>query len=299
MQFSRILCAVDLSDASPAVIAQAAAMASWYGAATTVLHVAPTFDAMLVKPARPAETVQVVYPVPREEVLRALERAVEAAGPAGWKPELAVAEGDPAERLVEETLARGADLLVLGTHGRRGFDRLLLGSVTERVIRRASCPALTVPAHAAVRAAPFGTIVCPVDFSEASLHALGFALALARKAGGRLVVLHVVEWLPDIEPHTHEHFEVPEFRRYLMDTAAARLGALLADETTDGCAVEAQVAAGRAYAEILRVADAASADLLVLGAHGRSGLHRSVFGSTTASVLRSAGCPVLTVRAPA
>ena len=89
-----------------------------------------------------------------------------------------------------------ADLLVIGTHGRSGFERLVLGSVTEKVLRKASCPVLTVPKRLpdAVPVGPvlFKRILCPVDFSESSLHALSYAVSMAQEADGQLTVLHVV-----------------------------------------------------------------------------------------------------------
>ena len=88
-----------------------------------------------------------------------------------------------------------ADLIVIGTHGRSGFERLMLGSVAEKVLRKAACPVLTVPAHApdAVprEAGSVRRILCPVDFSSSSEDALEYALAsLAQEAHARLTVLH-------------------------------------------------------------------------------------------------------------
>ena len=93
-----------------------------------------------------------------------------------------------------------ADLLVLGTHGRSGFERLLLGSVTEKVLRRAPCPVLTVPRHHPEAVPPppvlFKRIVCPLDFSDSSLRALEYALSLAQEADAHLTAMHVIEYEP-------------------------------------------------------------------------------------------------------
>jgi nucleotide-binding universal stress UspA family protein len=99
-----------------------------------------------------------------------------------------------------------ADLLVMGTHGRSGFEQLLLGSVTEKVLRKASCPVLTVPRRHpdAVPETPvlFKEILCPVDFSDCSMRALNHAMSLAQEADAHLTVLHVmaseVEHTPDM-----------------------------------------------------------------------------------------------------
>jgi nucleotide-binding universal stress UspA family protein len=85
-------------------------------------------------------------------------------------------------------------LIVMGTHGTSGFQHLVLGSVTERVLRKAACPVLTVPprAHATSRI-PFSRLLCAIDFSESSLVALQFALSLAEESDARLTMLHVLE----------------------------------------------------------------------------------------------------------
>ena len=192
-----------------------------------------------------------------------------------------------------------AQLTVLGTYGRRGFKRLLLGSVTEAILREAPCPVLTVPqAPASVsEAVTFKRILCPIDFSPSALQALGFALDLARQADGRVTLLHVVEWLAEEEPRASTHFSVPEYRRYMVEDAQERLRNLVADESRTWVEIDDLVVFGRAHREILRSAETKPADLIVMGAQGRGGIGLALFGSTTQQVLRGAMCPVLTVRA--
>jgi nucleotide-binding universal stress UspA family protein len=91
---------------------------------------------------------------------------------------------------------------------------------------------------------------------------------------------------------------VPQFRQQLLDDARQRLRALVAEEPRTWCDIRDEVVAGRAHREILRLAEARPADLIVLGAQGRGGLGLALFGSTTQQVVRGASCPVLTVRAP-
>ena len=187
----------------------------------------------------------------------------------------------------------------MGTHGRRGFKRLLLGSVTETVLREAPCPVLTVPpsAHAAsTEAVTFKRILCPIDFSPSALQALGFALDLARQADGRVTLLHVVEWLAEEEPKALAHFNVPEYRRYLAADAGDRLRLLVAEESRTWVEIDNVVVLGRSHREILHAAETIPANLIVMGAQGRGGVGLALFGSTTQQVVRSAACPVLTVR---
>jgi nucleotide-binding universal stress UspA family protein len=191
-----------------------------------------------------------------------------------------------------------ADLVVMGTHGRGGFERLMIGSVAERVLQKAPCPVLLVPPHAAA-ASPgevaFKRILCPMDFSPSASLALGFALDLARQAGGTVTLLHVVEWLTDEEPRMYAQFNVSQYRQQLVDDARRRMQALVNDDPR-ASTITHRVVLGRSYREILQCAAGQEADLIVMGAQGRGGLELALFGSTTHQVVRAAACPVLTVR---
>ena len=192
-----------------------------------------------------------------------------------------------------------ADLIVMGTHGRRGFKRLLLGSVTEAILREAPCPVLTVPPQASAsvsEAVTFKRILCPIDFSPSALQALGFALDLARQADGRVTLMHVIEWLAEDDPKALAHFNVPEYQRHLVADAADRLRLLVAEESRTWVEIDNVVVLGRSHREILHAAAAMRANLIVMGAQGRGGVELALFGSTTQQVVRSAACPVLTVR---
>lgn len=297
VEFKQILCPVDLSDSSVRPMAYAAAVAGWYGGQVTLLHVVPTFEPMEVRAGALYDPVRIVHPMTREQVIAELERAAEAAGIAGAAPQLLAEAGEPAATIVDQAVALRADLLVMGTHGRSGFDRLLLGSVTEKVLRKAPCPVLTVPPHTPpIPAAGLRHVLCPTDFSPAAMQAFGFAADLAARAHASLTLLHTIEWLPEHEPRELAHFDVPEFRRQLTRDAQERLKALAAQGSAAQTATHTLVAAGRAHREILRVADEISADLIVMGARGRGGPPVTMFGSTTQQVVRAAACPVMTVR---
>jgi nucleotide-binding universal stress UspA family protein len=300
VEFKRILCPVDLSDLSIQPLAYAAAMAAWHQARLTVLHVVPTFEPMEVRAGALFEPVQLVYPMPREEVLERLRGAIEKAGGPADDVEVAAEAGDAAPTILDQAVAMRADLLVMGTHGRTGFNRLFLGSVTEKVVRQASCPVLTVPPHAPPARADVSIrhVLCAVDFSPAALQALGFALDVARRAGASATLLHAIEWLPEEEIPEPTTFNVNEYREHLKQTAHDRLAALVA-KARGRPTPTTLVVTGRAHREILRMAQDRDADLIVMGATGRGGPALTPFGTTTQQVLRSAACPVLTVREPA
>ena len=143
----------------------------------------------------------------------------------------------------------------------------------------------------------YKTILCPVEFSYASIRALAYALSLAEETDARLILLHVVDGALE-EPSFSEigHLSVREYYRYLEEDAMARLKAAVPEEARVWCKPDERVVSGKAYQTILKVAAEDHAELIVMGVHGKGALHRRLFGSTTHHVIREAGCPVLTLR---
>ena len=299
VEFNHILATTDMSDSSHPALAYASAFGSGYGANLSLLHVVPTFDAIQMPPGTLGDAVQMVYPSSRDEVIATMQRHVESAGLPEGSLYLMAEAGDPVDTIVDQAIGIPADLIVMGSHGRSGLNRLLYGSVTEHVLHRSPCPVLTVPSHSASAPsdAQFRRILCAMDFSPAAMQALGFALELGRRSRGIVIVQHAIEWLPDEEPRMHAHFNVAEYRVYLLEDARARLEHLLASEDQTNVDVQPVVSAGRSYREILKEAEARAADLIVMGAHGRGGIGHALTGSATNQVVRAAACPVLTVRA--
>jgi nucleotide-binding universal stress UspA family protein len=295
--FKHILCPVDFSDSSGRSLDHALALARWYDSKLTVLHVVPTFEPLQLR-GELGYPIQVVNPWTHEAIVTEMRHRLDVAGVPG-DAALTARAGDASTTIIDEAVTSIADLIVMGTHGRRGFKRLLLGSVTETVLREAPCPVLTVPPHApagSTRVVVFKRILCPIDFSPSSLQALGFALDLARQSNGSLTLLNVVEWLAEEDPMMSAHFNVPEVRGLMREDSEQRLNGLVAAESRTWCEIENVVAFGRAHREILRVAETTRPDLIVMGAQGRGGVGLALFGSTTQQVLRGAASPVLTVR---
>lgn len=290
----QILCPVDFSEISGHALDHAAAMALWYDARLTLLYVFVNRPTMDLPPL-------VLEDADRERLLTEMRRL-----PSGVAAEVSLQfRIEEAERVHDGILAQvaavHADLLVIGTHGRSGFQRLFLGSVTEKVIRKAPCPTLVVPPRAddAAPDAPvrFRRILCAVDFSESSLDAAAYAVNMAGETSAQLTLLHVVE-LPLVLSPEPAAFDVDLTR--IRDVAAAdarrRLHELIPAQARRRCTVETGVVAGRAHQEILRHAAEQQADLVVMGVHGRGLVDRLLFGSTTHHVIRAATCPVLVVR---
>ena len=201
LEIRRILCPTDLSDIAPRTFENALALARFHRAEVELLYVSEPllpgtgFSRVRIRPG--ASSTRPFAGASARRSTRSSPRS--APGAVSVTPK--VVEG----RVVAELLARArswpADLIVMGTHGRGGFERWVLGSVTEKVLRQAPCPVLTVPPPA-IGVHPEGSvlfrrIVCPVDFSPASLAALSHALRLAEESCAELHVLHVVEWLAE------------------------------------------------------------------------------------------------------
>ena len=298
-QFTRILCPVDFSDTSVHAVEQAVSLAGWYQVPITALHVYNPLVAPL--PGLPVPAARVAE-AELQRVRDETSSCLEAANTTGVDVEVLVEVGQPAREILACAERRPADLIVMGTHGVGGFEHLVLGSVAEKVLRKATCPVLTVPPRArATSRLPFKRILCAVDFSDWSLVALDFARSVAEESGASLTLLYVVEW-PWKEPPAPVLSELPpqqaaalgEYRRYIETSAMARLELLVPDALRDRCTT--CLRHGTPYTEILRLAAAETADLIVLGVHGRNLIDMTLFGSTTSQLVRRATCPVLTLR---
>lgn len=298
IQFTTILCPIDFSDASIRALTHAAALARWYGAPLHVVHIVPAVDRGLVVTAD-GGIVEPHQPASPDAVALELTRVTAAVGATGVTPEVITEAGRTHELIVQRALAHAADLIVMGTHGRGGFNRLLLGSVTEKVLRTAPCPVLTVPAGTpalTAGAVAFKRILCPMDFSPFALAAFRYALMLARESGGQVTAIYALEYLDPEEPCDHVEFDIRERRQHFIDHARTRLHTLVAGEDTTWCDIQEEVAIGRAYRVVLQHAAASPADLIVMGAQGTTGVELMLYGSNTQHVVRGALCPVLTVR---
>jgi nucleotide-binding universal stress UspA family protein len=205
--------------------------------------------------------------------------------------ELVVEEGIAADSILSLAQEQKSDLIVMGTHGLRGFDRLMLGSVTDRVMRRAICPVL------AVREPPRDSVAvgqaqrCPhhldrilacIDFSEDSERGLNYAFSAAAEYDADLTLLHVVESVPSgakIDETTAE--------------ASAQLDKLIPPERRNTLKIKTAARIGKPYQQIIQFAQEAQTDLLTMGVRGRGALDIAVFGSTTYRVMQLGPCPVL------
>ena len=197
-----------------------------------------------------------------------------------WPQIVAAAEVDPT-----------IDVIVVGTHGRTGLARVVMGSVAENVVRHATCSVFVVrPDYVA---GPIHNILCPTEFSDVSRDAFDVATELAAAYHARLTVMHVVDGLDHVvEPTAMTLAQDIETR---VDAELDRWRARALARAPE-LHVGRRARFGRPGAEILRVLEDSDFQLLVVGSHGRTGVPRLVLGSVAEKLVRHAPCPVLVVR---
>jgi nucleotide-binding universal stress UspA family protein len=298
VNIDRILCPIDFSDPSRDALAEAVALATWYDATVTLLHI---LEIPQVSIDTLAAGTDVLGPLLDRDKLAADLRsfAEPVIGTAGIRTDVLVRVGVPAAAIERQAEWMHADLVVVGSHGRSGFKRFLLGSVTERLLRAITVPLLIVPRSVnTAQQARYDTILCPIDFSDESLRALDYGLSVAQESNARIILLHVLEGvLDEVDPQQILNVNVIEYLRNLEQDATTRLHAAVPDEARLWAHPVERIARGRAYQQILSIADVENVGLIVMGVRGRGALNRLIFGSTTEHVIREAHCPVLTLHA--
>ncbi len=276
----KILVATDFSELGRAAVAAALELAQAWDAKVDVLHV----FSMLGMPDAGGYSAAQMQGL-EANAHRELAEAASRVGP--YLGETLLRFGEPAARILRTAHDRDADVIVLGSHGRSGLSRLVLGSTAEDVLRRAHVPVLLIrqPHKARTR-----TIAVAVDLGPESEHVLASAFELANSLDdARVHVLHA--YAPVVVPSEYGGGTIPyESLHKAARESLRELAAPYAKLPTMGnCVVDL----GDPTTVILELADALSVDLLVLGTHGRQGLARLMVGSVAESVLRQAHMPVL------
>jgi nucleotide-binding universal stress UspA family protein len=297
LSIHRILCPVDFSDFSRRALDLAFAVAARSGAEITALHV----TASALPPTAAFPGIPALLPLD-PEVMEQLRAELSCFVAPSRTPDIplrtAVEEGAPVTRILAEAAKLRADLMVMGTHGVGGFERWVLGSVTEKVLRKAPCPVLTVTKAPPQPLPPdpgrFGEVLCALDLTDASKQTLADAVSMAQASGAHLTLLHVLEYSPLEEAAVaHAGLDLSAYRAQRCQQARQRLRAFAKDV---GCAHDQIVKTGTPFRSILDLAEERRAGLVVVGVHGGRLLDPFHFGSTAHHVVRGATCPVLTVR---
>ncbi len=275
----RILCPVDFSEPSVAVLRVAGGLARIFRAEVGVLH-AHRYDAPVYFTSGQVQALRTQLKRSLRSARRFLEEFAAQHLPEDAARSVHVAEEEPVEAILRMHKEWPADLLVMGTHGRTGLTRIRLGSVMESVFRQMEGPMLTVGPRAKVGPLwAIDRVLTPVDFSAISRQTLQYSVDLAEPANAEVLAIHVAERLSDENPE--------QTLRVLCDWVPA--------QTRARCSVREAVREGKPSDRIVAEAKASRANLIVLGARPRSYLGGLVFGSTTEAVVRAAPCPVLSI----
>jgi nucleotide-binding universal stress UspA family protein len=280
---NHVLVPHDFGDTSKTAMDYAIALARMFDAVVDVLHVRDRAETVI--PAQfPRELYEELETTVRERLLRitALDETIPGL-------DFHLRSGTAHAEILRFAREQRTDLIVLGTHGRRGVAHAVMGSVAETVVRTAPCPVLTVRKPPREYVAP--NILVPTDFGVASDTALSYGRTLAHTFGGRLHLLHVME----------NYFMRPIVAdpRALEAAARRQLGERLTPSDRDmlGASTTLEVSDHPAAA-IVEYANASQIDFIVMGTHGRQSMERLLTGSVAEHVVRTASCPVLTVRHP-
>jgi nucleotide-binding universal stress UspA family protein len=284
----KILFANDFSPAAIAALPYAIGLAKQYGAKVHGLHVRYPATYPIVGPEAMPQIIEAAEEQAKFEAKQMHELL------ASVPHEVTVIEGDLWPTIHEIVEKQKVDLIVMGTHGRKGVSRALLGSAAEEVFRKAPCPVLTVGPHVSHNPESrlaMKQIVFATDFSPESLAALPFAVSLAQEHQSNLTLLNVAG--------KSEVGDLVHAEQYAESTMR-RLRSLVPSGAELWCEPNCKVEHGSEAGKIVEVAVALGADLIVLGVHGpQSGLGATthLLRSIAHQVVVDAPCPVLTVRA--
>lgn len=276
----RILVPTDLSDFSKSAARWATMLHDRLGSRITLLYANEPYVPFDIFEG-PAAYVLQNRPEFRRRVAEELDKFASECFPNGESfVDTLVVDDDPARAILDTVKTVDADLILMGTHGRRGWRRALLGSVTEQVVRATERPLLSVPAPPLAATGPsIGTILCPVNFTNIGRQALEEAVALAEVFAAELVIVHVVD-RADEPPLAHLE---EDFAAWVEPGVRQR------------CKYAQVVARGDAAEQILEIANQTSVDLIVIGAQHRRFSDTTILGTTTERVVRFARQPVWTI----
>lgn len=283
--FRKILVPTDDSECASVAADYAANLASYYDATVRVLNVVdsrriatgPHYDECREDAAK--ITTSVADRLDRDDIM----------------VEQAVRTGIPYTEILADATEHNVDLIVIGTHGRTGVDRYLLGSVTEKVVRRSDVPVLTIRTPNDVEVTfPYTDVLVPTDGSKGAVAAIAPAIDIASTYGATLHSLSVVETRSlGIDVRSSATSEVlEEMAQEAVDTVQERATAASVSKTETGIDYGLPSECIRSYIE------ANGIDLVVMGTHGRSGIPRYLLGSVAERLVRTSPAPVMTIRDP-
>ncbi len=291
LDINHVLFPTDFSEGAEPAFPRAMHFAKWHDATLHILNVQESAQPDDLETTRS-------FPIPLSTMQGWLDRAAgpdeEASSPKEVDIEQTQIDSDaPPEAIADYVDEKDIDLVVMGTHGRRGLDRVRFGSVTEEVVRTAAAPVLTVRADSDLAAlGAVRRVLVPIDFSDASEVALRHAKEIALTYGAEIDLLHVVD-----EPvYPSAYGDTVDFPGQVVAEEAEDELANLARDIIGVEHAMAKVVVGHPVEHILKYVEENEVDLLVMATHGRTGLNRLMLGSVSEKVLRQSPIPVFLVK---
>ncbi len=293
LEIKLILCPIDFSEFSVRAYRYALSLAQHYRAQVVAQHIVELWRYPSVGFVAYAHLYDEFCQALGQSGTEQLQQFVKNHTHDQIQPELVVHLGIAPDSILSFAQARKTDVIVMGTHGRRGYDHLMLGSVTNRVMRSAPCPVLAVcnPPHDTVVADQqwghlhrLNRILFCTDFSENSERALNYAISATEEYDAELTLLHVLE-----------EVQSPAKSEHAIAAATEQLDKLIPPEKRETLNIKTAVRIGKPYRQIIQLALESQIDMVTMGVRGRGALDLAVFGSTTYRVMQLGPCPVLAV----
>jgi nucleotide-binding universal stress UspA family protein len=290
IQPKTILSAIDFSTFTDTVFLCSVALCKEYGAKLFLVHVTTDLNKLLEH----NETALDVKALQQSNLRCAQARLEDMAKDLPIEHEIIISQGTPADVISGLALKQQADMVIAASHGKSGFKRFLLGSVTEKLIKTLHCPLLVLPAQGqnfismAVPDMKLKKILIGCDFSSDSKLAFDYGLSLAQEFQAALYLLHVIK--PTRYKDQREKFD--ELRGRLE----SQLNDMVPEMCREWCTIKTTLLSGEPYFELMNYAMGQGIDMIVLGIRGHTLLEKLLVGSTTDRLIRNASVPVLAVR---
>ena len=290
IQPKTILSAIDFSTFTDTIFSYSVALCKKYDATLILVHVTTDLNRLLEH----NETALDVEALQEANTRFAQERLEERVKDLPVENEIIIRQGTPADIVSRLASEQQADMVIAATHGKAGFKRLLLGSVTEKLIKTLHCPLLVLPAQErdfkppAVTEMKLKKILVGCDFSPDSQLALDYGLSLAQEFQAVLCLSHVIK--PSLYKNERKGI------KQLHDRLEKKLDGMIPETCRDWCTAKSVLLDGEPYIALMDYAREHEVDMIVLGIRGHTLWEKLLVGSTTDRLIRHSPIPVLAVR---
>ncbi len=290
IQPKKILSAIDFSTFTDTIFSYSVALCKKYDSKLFLVHVTTDLNTLLEH----NETALDVEALQQSNIRYAQERLQELAKDLPIENEIIISQGTPADMISRLASEQRCDMVITATHGKAGFKRFLLGSVTEKLIKTLHCPLLVLPLqeHDLIPQAGFEInlkkILVGCDFSSDSKLAFEYGLSLAQEFQAELCLSHVIK--PSL--YIEERQGIDQLRNRLKK----KLDRMVPEGCRDWCTAKTALLDGEPYIALMDYAKEQEIDMIVLGIRGHTLLEKLLVGSTTDRLIRHSPFPVLAVR---